>query len=121
VRETSGGKSDALRTAESHFKLSERYRYVAIPDDDTTIEPHYVEKLVARLDADPNVAAASGRIDSLWDHTRRWNSLIAMRAFMYWSYQVTIKRGQNALRVVNVICGANTLFRAAVFAARRRG
>ena len=38
-----------------------------------------------------------------------------MRAFMYWSYQVTIKRGQNALRVVNVICGANSVFRADVF------
>jgi cellulose synthase/poly-beta-1,6-N-acetylglucosamine synthase-like glycosyltransferase len=34
---------------------------------------------------------------------------------MYWSYQVTIKRGQNALRVVNVICGANTVFRSSVF------
>ena len=61
------------------------------------------------------IAASSGRIDSVWDHTRRWNVLIAMRAFMYWSYQVTIKRGQNALRVVNVICGANTVFRANVF------
>jgi hypothetical protein len=37
--------------------------------------------------------------------------MIAMRAFMYWSYQVTIKRGQNALRVVNVICGANSVYR----------
>jgi hypothetical protein len=27
----------------------------------------------------------------------------------------TIKRGQNALRVVNVICGANSVFRARVF------
>ena len=61
------------------------------------------------------IAAASGRIDSVWDHARRWNPLIAMRAFMYWSYQTTIKRGQNALRVVNVICGANTAFRAEVF------
>ncbi len=38
-----------------------------------------------------------------------------MRAFMYWSYQTTIKRGQNAFKVVNVICGANTVFRAEVF------
>jgi biofilm PGA synthesis N-glycosyltransferase PgaC len=116
VRVTSGGKPVALRAAEEHFELSWRYRYVAILDDDTTIEPRYVEKLVAKLDADPELAAASGRIDSLWDHTRRWNPVIAMRAFMYWSYQVTIKRGQNALKVVNVICGANTIFRARVFA-----
>ena len=67
------------------------------------------------MDAHPRIAAASGRIDSLWDHTRRWNPYIAMRAFMYWSYQVTTKRGQNALHVVNVICGANTVFRIDVF------
>ena len=115
-RKSSGGKPAALREGETRFGLSQRYRYVAILDDDTTIEPQYVEKLVAKLDADPKLAAASGRIDSLWDHTRRWNPFIAMRAFMYWSYQVTIKRGQNALKVVNVICGANTIFRAEVFA-----
>jgi cellulose synthase/poly-beta-1,6-N-acetylglucosamine synthase-like glycosyltransferase len=116
ARKTSGGKPAALRAGNHRFKLSQRYRYVAILDDDTTIEPKYVEKLVAKLEADPQLAAASGRIDSLWDHTRRWNPMIAMRAFMYWSYQVTIKRGQNALKVVNVICGANTIFRAEVFA-----
>ncbi len=113
---TSGGKPAALRAGNRVFQLAERYRYVAILDDDTTVEPAYVEKLVAKLDADPKVAAASGRIDSLWDRTRRWNALIAMRAFMYWSYQATVKRGQNAFRVVNVICGANTVFRADVFA-----
>ncbi len=117
ARQTSGGKPEALRAGNRRFKLSKRYRYVAVLDDDTTIEPRYVEKLVAKLDRDPKLAAASGRIDSLWDHTRRWNPMIAMRAFMYWSYQVTIKRGQNALKVVNVICGANTIFRADVFAA----
>jgi biofilm PGA synthesis N-glycosyltransferase PgaC len=112
----SRGKPAALRGGNRGFRLSEQYRYVAVLDDDTTIEPDYVEQLEAKLDADPRIAAASGRIDSLWDHTRRWNPFIAMRAFMYWSYQVTIKRGQNALRVVNVICGANTVFRAEVFA-----
>lgn len=116
VRDESGGKPAALRMGESRFKLSRRYDYVAILDDDTTIAPDYVEKLVAKLESDPKLAAASGRIDSHWDHARRWNPLIAMRAFMYWSYQATIKRGQNALRVVNVICGANTIFRARVFA-----
>ena len=68
------------------------------------------------MDADPGIAVASGRIASLWDNARRWNVLVAMRAMMYWSYQTTMKRGQNALRVVNVICGANSVFRASVFA-----
>jgi biofilm PGA synthesis N-glycosyltransferase PgaC len=113
---TSRGKPLALRTASARFALAARYRRIAVLDDDTTIEPRYIAKLESRMDADWRIAAASGRIDSLWDHTRRWNPFIAMRAFTYWSYQVTVKRGQNALRVVNVVCGANTLFRSDVFA-----
>jgi biofilm PGA synthesis N-glycosyltransferase PgaC len=112
----SQGKPVALRAANEQFELTTRYRRIAVLDDDTTIEPNYIAQLERRMDADTRIAAASGRIDSLWDHTRRWNPLIAMRAFTYWSYQVTVKRGQNALRVVNVICGANTLFRSDVFA-----
>ncbi|MCW2963923.1 MAG: glycosyl transferase family 2 [Actinomycetia bacterium] len=112
---TSSGKPVALRTGNERFALAARYRRIAVLDDDTTIEPQYIARLEKRMDADPRIAAASGRVDSLWDHTRRWNPFIAMRAFTYWSYQVTIKRGQNVLRVVNVICGANTLFRSDVF------
>lgn len=116
-RQISGGKPDALRAGNLTFRLGESYDYVAVLDDDTTIEPGYVEKVLVKMDAEPQIAAASGRIDSVWDHRRRWNILIAMRAFMYWSYQTTIKRGQNAFKVVNVICGANTVFRADVFGA----
>lgn len=115
ARATSGGKPAALRAGNDAFALADNYDYIAILDDDTTLAPDYVAKATRRMDLDARIAASSGRIDSLWDHTRRWNVLIAMRAFMYWSYQVTIKRGQNALRVVNVICGANTVFRANVF------
>jgi hypothetical protein len=114
-RDRSGGKPDALRSGNRAFDLARSYDYIAILDDDTILEPGYLDKLTAKMDADATIAAASGRIDSVWDHARRWNALIAMRAFMYWSYQTTIKRGQNALRVVNVICGANTAFRAEVF------
>jgi cellulose synthase/poly-beta-1,6-N-acetylglucosamine synthase-like glycosyltransferase len=74
-------------------------------------------RLVEVMDRDGRIAVASGRIDSRWEHDQRWNPYIAMRAFMYWSYQATVKRGQKALRLVNVICGANSLFRAEIFAA----
>lgn len=113
-RAESGGKPAALRTATRTFALADRYRFIGVVDDDTLLAPDYVERVVARMR--PGDAVASGRIDSLWDHDRRWNAYIAMRAFMYWSYQVTIKRGQNALGVVNVICGANSIFRAPIFA-----
>jgi cellulose synthase/poly-beta-1,6-N-acetylglucosamine synthase-like glycosyltransferase len=114
-RGTSGGKPAALRAGNDAFRLSTTYDYIAVLDDDTTLGADYVAKTTSRMDDDQTIAATSGRIDSLWAHTRRWNALVAMRAFMYWSYQITIKRGQNALRVVNVICGANTVFRANVF------
>jgi cellulose synthase/poly-beta-1,6-N-acetylglucosamine synthase-like glycosyltransferase len=116
VREVSGGKPAALRSAVDEYDLAEAYDFVAVLDDDTTLAPDYVARLEARMDADPGVAVASGRIESFWDRDRRWNPFVAMRAFMYWSYQVTMKRGQEALRVVNVICGANSLFRADLFA-----
>jgi biofilm PGA synthesis N-glycosyltransferase PgaC len=114
--EQSGGKPAALRAGAAAFDLAEAYDYIAVLDDDTSLDPEYVERITRRMDADPEIVATSGRIDSLWTHQRRWNVLIAMRAFMYWSYQLTIKRGQSAFHVVNVICGANTVFRAPVFA-----
>jgi len=114
-RVASGGKPAALRAGTRTFDLARRYRFIGVVDDDTLLAPDYVETVVTRMEADDRIAAASGRIDSLWDDAHRWNPYIAMRAFTYWSYQVTIKRGQNALRVVNVICGANTIFRAGVF------
>jgi cellulose synthase/poly-beta-1,6-N-acetylglucosamine synthase-like glycosyltransferase len=111
----SGGKPAALRAGTSAFALSERYDYIAVLDDDTLLDHDYVARTTRRMDSDASIAATSGRIDSLWSYERRWNVLIAMRAFMYWSYQTTIKRGQNAFKVVNVICGANTVFRSDVF------
>jgi poly-beta-1,6-N-acetyl-D-glucosamine synthase len=114
-RGASGGKPNALRRATAVFQLVREYEYIAVLDDDTVVEADYLTKIVSKMDSDAGIAAASGRIDSLWDHRRRWNPLIAMRAFTYWSYQTTVKRGQNALRVVNVVCGANTVFRTSVF------
>jgi cellulose synthase/poly-beta-1,6-N-acetylglucosamine synthase-like glycosyltransferase len=116
TRAHSGGKPDALRAASAELELAENYEFVAVLDDDTILADDYVALLTEKLDSDDRIAVASGRIDSLWNHPQRWNPFIAMRAFMYWSYQVTIKRGQNALRIVNVICGANSSFRAPVFA-----
>ncbi|MGZ4355934.1 MAG: glycosyltransferase family 2 protein [Gaiellaceae bacterium] len=114
-REVSGGKPEALRAGTERFDLLARYDYIAVLDDDTTVASDYVTEITERMEGDRGIAVASGRIESVWNHAQRWNPFIAMRAFMYWSYQATIKRGQNALRVVNVICGANSVFRADVF------
>ena len=55
---SSCGKPAALRSGNRVFGLAKRYRYIAVLDDDTTIEPEYVEKITARMDADPRIAAA---------------------------------------------------------------
>lgn len=115
-RPVSGGKPDALRAGSAYFRLPVNYDYVAVLDDDTTVAEAYFERIARKMDADEGIAVASGRIESVWPDTRRWNPFVAMRAFMYWSYQTTIKRGQNVLRVVNVICGANSVFRSDIFA-----
>lgn len=112
----SHGKPGALRAGMATFRLEQRYTYIGVLDDDTLLGPGYVAQVERVLDADRRAVAASGRVDARWDAASRWNAYVAMRAFMYWSYQTTIKRGQNAFGVVNVICGANTLFRSEVFA-----
>jgi cellulose synthase/poly-beta-1,6-N-acetylglucosamine synthase-like glycosyltransferase len=117
ARTVSGGKPDALRALMRQHDLAARYDYIAVLDDDTIVSDDYIARLVEVLDRDGRVAVARGRIDSRWERDQRWNPYIAMRAFMYWSYQATVKRGQNALHLVNVICGANSLFRAEIFAA----
>src|SRR5271170_7484462 len=73
ARAVGGGKPDALRAGAAEFGLADRYEFIAVLDDDTRLAPDYIAKTMAVLDAKPTVAAASGRIDSLWDHRRRWN------------------------------------------------
>src|SRR5579862_9202804 len=64
ARETSGGKPAALRAGASEFSLAERYDYIAVLDDDTALDPTYVERTTRGMDLDAKIAATSGRIDS---------------------------------------------------------
>lgn len=105
------GKPAALRRAFDCFRLK-RYKYVAILDDDTTLAPDYFSAIVPRFTE--GVAVVSGKVLSHWDEKHPWNIFVAMRAFTYWSYQITVKRGQDALHVVNIICGASSTFRSKV-------
>ena len=97
IRRTSAGKPAALRAGNAHFELARRYEYVAVLDDDTVLAAHYMERVLAKIDGDEDVAAASGRIDSIWDHAHRWNPLIAHDApyaidDMYWLAEIARKR-----------------------------
>ena len=86
------GKPAALHAAIEHFRLVERFETIAVIDDDTTIDEHFVATTLEHMRA--GVAIVVGRTLSDWRHGVRWNPWVASRAFAYWRYQLLIRRGQ---------------------------
>ena len=103
------GKPAALYRAIKTFALTRRYEMIAILDDDTVVAPDFIEEAVKALK--PGVAVAVGRTITRWSRERRWNVWLGFRAYSYWRYQLTIRRAQSALNVMNCISGSNSVFR----------
>ncbi|HET7721269.1 MAG TPA: glycosyltransferase family 2 protein [Acidimicrobiales bacterium] len=103
------GKPSALRMAIDAFGLTRRYEAIAILDDDTVIDPDFLEHCRAALK--PGVAIAVGKTLTRWDDDRPWNVWLASRAYGYWRYQATLRRGQSALNVMTCISGSNSVYR----------
>ena len=108
------GKPAAIHHALTTLRLAERYDAIAILDDDTTIAPDFIARAVAQLD--DGVAIVVGRTSTRWTDENRWNVWLGARAYAYWRYQATLRRGQSALGVMNCISGSNSVFRASVLA-----
>jgi poly-beta-1,6-N-acetyl-D-glucosamine synthase len=106
------GKPGALYRAIKVFALTQRYGVLAILDDDTVVAPDFVEQALKVLK--PGVAIVVGRTLTRWSSDRRWNVWLGCRAYSYWRYQITIRRAQSALNVMNCISGSNSVFRASV-------
>lgn len=106
------GKPAALYRAIQAFALTRRYDVVAILDDDTVVDPHFIPE--AREALKPGVAVVVGRTITRWSSDRRWNVWLGCRAYSYWRYQITIRRAQSALNVMSCISGSNSVFRASV-------
>ncbi len=106
------GKPAALYRLVDEFALTRRYGVIAILDDDTVVGPDFIEE--ARKALKPGVAIVVGRTITRWSAERRWNVWLGSRAYSYWRYQVTIRRAQSALNVMNCISGSNSVFRASV-------
>jgi biofilm PGA synthesis N-glycosyltransferase PgaC len=106
------GKPAAIFTAMGRLGLTQSYRAVAILDDDTVIAPDFVAECMKALR--PGVAIVVGRTMTRWDRSRRWNVWLGCRAYAYWRYQVTIRRGQSAVNALNCISGSNSLYRSSV-------
>lgn len=103
------GKPAAIREGLRHFRIGERFETVAVIDDDTTLERHFVSRCLSRMLG--GVAIVVGRTKSDWRRRERWNAWVASRAFAYWRYQLFIRRGQSVFNVMNCISGSNSLYR----------
>ena len=109
------GKPAALYALIQDEKIIENFDYVTILDDDTIVADDFIAKCLAEFR--PGVAIVTGRTESRRAEGRaRLNPLLASRAFAYWRYQVTIRRGQSALGVMNCISGSNSMFRTEILA-----
>jgi cellulose synthase/poly-beta-1,6-N-acetylglucosamine synthase-like glycosyltransferase len=113
--DTNVGKPAALYALIAAERIVENFDFVTILDDDTVIAGDFVDKCLASFR--PDVAIVTGRTESRRAKGRaRLNPLLASRAFAYWRYQVTLRRGQSALGVLNCISGSNSMFRASILA-----
>lgn len=103
------GKPSALHRAYKHFNLSKRFDAVAILDDDVMIKEDFIYEAKRIMHRD--VAIVVGMNITEWPDSERWNMWLAVRAYSYWCYQLTIRRIQSGLNVMNCISGSNSLYR----------
>jgi len=109
--ESNVGKPAAIYELVQRLHLLDRYRLICIVDDDTIVADDFVQKTSAAFK--PGVAVVCAKTVSDWTRARRWNPVVAARAFAYWKYQAFIRRGQSALGVMNCISGSNSVYTSA--------
>ena len=63
-----GGNNKVIRT------IYEDYAYILLLNNDTVVQPDFIEKMICMLNEDPTIGYASCRIDNYYDHTLLWNS-----------------------------------------------
>ena len=103
------GKPATLHAGSADLDLLDRYRYLTIIDDDTHLEPDFVERSLEYFDTE--TAIVVGRTCTLWPRSLRWNVLVAYRAFAYWFYQLTVRTPQSWANALNCISGSNSTYR----------
>jgi len=106
------GKPGAIFRALFVKRLTRRYEAIAILDDDTVVAPDFVARACEKLTT--GVAIVVGRTLSRESPRQPWNPWLLSRAYSYWRYQVTVRRGQSAFNALNCISGSNALYRSTV-------
>ncbi|MFN8015023.1 MAG: glycosyltransferase family 2 protein [Acidimicrobiia bacterium] len=95
-------------------RIPELYDFVMILDDDTALNPDYVEKTIEFLDKRKSLAACEGHSVSYWKDSKRWNGFIGARAFATWRTQLVMYRLQSFFNARTWINGALTTYRARI-------
>ncbi len=103
------GKPTTLHAGCSDLDLLDRYQYLTIIDDDTHLEPDFVDRSLEYFDGETSIVV--GRTCTLWPRSLRWNAFVAYRAFAYWFYQLTIRTPQSWANALNCISGSNSTYR----------
>lgn len=106
------GKPRAIYELVNRLGLTKHYEAIAIVDDDTILARDFLPRAMAAMDE--GVAIVVGRTITHWDESKRWNVWVGSRAYAYWRYQATLRRGQSALKVMNCISGSNSVYRSSV-------
>lgn len=106
------GKPATLHAGCRDLDLLDRYEFLTIIDDDTQLEPDFVQRSLEYFDAE--TAIVVGRTCTLWPRNLRWNPFVAYRAFAYWMYQLTVRHPQSWVNAMNCISGSNSTYRTSV-------
>jgi poly-beta-1,6-N-acetyl-D-glucosamine synthase len=103
------GKAGSLRCAIEHFRLVERYVYVAILDADSHVTPGYFDAVLKAFTDDPQAVLVCGS-----PRGQAHNYLTAFRTLEYALSLVMYRKGQDALGVITVAPGCASTYRSSI-------
>lgn len=107
------GKARSVNKITLQFKLTERYKYIAMMDADTEVTSNYYDAIQAafRADASNEVALVCGRPRNMV-----CNWVTAYRCMSYFLTHFVYRGGQSNMGVINVAPGCASTYRSDVFA-----
>jgi poly-beta-1,6-N-acetyl-D-glucosamine synthase len=100
------GKSRGLEYMLEHHIGPAGYRFTAVVDADTTVDPDFFEQTL-RVVRRPGVAAATGQVKSRWYR----NPFSVYRTFLYAVWQSIFKRIQSHVGSIVIASGCSTVWR----------
>ncbi len=103
------GKAGSLRSAIEHFRLVERYAFVAILDADSRVTPNYFDAVVKAFTDDPGAVLVCGS-----PRGQAHNYLTAFRTLEYAMSLFLYRKGQDTLGVITVAPGCASVYRSSI-------